>query len=166
MRETRPYGLGADARLAWPRRRRNLGSPVQETPLANEVVARYIDGRTVKGTCLDVDPSRPTCHIKTADQGKMVQVKLADLKALFFVKDFSGDSLHNESAIIEPSDARSKGFSVIELRFKDGERIVGLTARFPPIRPFFFILPADFASNNIRILVNRAALLSVSQPPG
>jgi len=134
--------------------------------LANEVVARYIDGRIVKGTCLDVDPSRPICHIKTVEQGKMVAVKLADLKALFFVKDFAGDSSHNESASIEPSDARAKGFSIIELRFKDGERIVGLTARFPPIRPFFFILPADFASNNIRILVNRAAVVSVSQPSG
>jgi len=134
--------------------------------LANEVVARYIDGRIVKGTCLDVDPNRPTCHIKTVEEGKMVEVKLADLKALFFVKDFGGDSSHNESATIEPSDARAKGFSIIELRFKDGERIVGLTARFPPIRPFFFILPADFASNNIRILVNRAAVVSVSQPSG
>ena len=134
--------------------------------MANEVVARYIDGRIVKGTCLDVDPNRPTCHIKTVEQGKMVAVKLADLKALFFVKDFAGDSSHNESATIEPSDARAKGFSIIELRFKDGERIVGLTARFPPIRPFFFILPADFASNNIRILVNRAAVVSVSQPSG
>ncbi len=134
--------------------------------MANEVVARYIDGRIVKGTCLDVDPNRPTCHIKTVEEGKMVEVKLADLKALFFVKDFAGDSSHNESATIEPSDARAKGFSIIELRFKDGERIVGLTARFPPIRPFFFILPADFASNNIRILVNRAAVVSVSQPSG
>ena len=134
--------------------------------LANEVVARYIDGRMVKGTCLDVDPNRPTCHIRTVDQGEMIEVKLADLKALFFVKHFAGDSCHNEKATIDPGDARAKGFSIIELRFEDGERIVGLTARFPPIRPFFFILPADFASNNIRILVNRAAVASVSQPSG
>ena len=132
--------------------------------MANEVVARYIDGRVVKGTCLDVDPNRPTCHIKTADQGTMVEVRLADLKALFFVKDFAGDSSHNDSATIEPDDTRARGFSVIDLRFEDGERILGLTARYPPIRPFFFILPADFASNNIRILVNRAAVASVSQP--
>lgn len=130
------------------------------------MVARYIDGRLVKGTCLDVDPSRPTCHIKTAEHGKMVEVKLADLKALFFVKDFTGDSTHEEGAAVDPGDARGRSFSAIEVRFKDGERIVGLTARFPPIRPFFFVLPADPASNNIRILVNRAAVVGIGQPSG
>jgi hypothetical protein len=132
--------------------------------LANEVVARYIDGRMVKGICLDVDPGRPTCHIKTADQGKMIQVKLADLKALFFVKDFAGNAAHREGTAVNPGDARGRSFSAIDLEFKDGERIVGLTARFPPIRPFFFVLPADPASNNIRILVNRAAVVRIGQP--
>ena len=132
--------------------------------MANEVVARYIDGRMVKGTCLDVDPARPTCHIKTVETGKMVVVKLTDVKALFFVKNFAGDSAHQEAAALDPGDARARSFSLIEVRFKDGERIVGLTARFPPIRPFFFVLPVDTASNNIRILVNRAAVASVSQP--
>ena len=132
--------------------------------MANEVVARYIDGRLIKGTCLDVDPGRPTCHIRTAEQGKMVEVKLTDLKALFFVKDFAGDAAHNEGNAVDPGDARTHGFAGIELQFKDGEHIVGLTARFPPVRPFFFVLPADTASNNIRILVNRAAVVSLSQP--
>ena len=118
----------------------------------------------VKGTCLDVDPARPTCHIKTVETGKMVVVKLTDVKALFFVKNFAGDSTHQEAAALDPGDARARSFSLIEVRFKDGERIVGLTARFPPIRPFFFVLPVDTASNNIRILVNRAAVASVSQP--
>ena len=132
--------------------------------MANEVIARYIDGRVVKGTCLDVDPARPTCHIKTVETGKMVVVKLVDLKALFFVKDFVGDSAHQEVSALDPDDARGRSFSLIELQFKDGGRIIGLTARFPPIRPFFFVLPVDAASNNIRILVNRAAVARVSQP--
>ncbi len=37
----------------------------------------------------------------------------------------------------------------------DGEQLLGLTVRFPPVKPFFFILPADGASNNIRILVTK-----------
>jgi hypothetical protein len=133
--------------------------------LANEVVARYIDGRIVKGTCLDVDPGRPTCHVKTVDQGKMVEVKLADLKALFFVKDYAGNAAHQEGTAIDPTDARGRSFSAIDLQFKDGERIVGLTARFPPVRPFFYVLPVDAKSNNIRILVNRAAVVKITQPP-
>jgi hypothetical protein len=53
----------------------------------------------------------------------------------------------------------------IELEFADGERLVGLTVRFPPVRPFFFVLPADARSNNVRVLVNRAAVKRMSQPP-
>jgi len=131
--------------------------------MANEVVARYIDGRVVKGTCLDVDPARPTCHIRTPERG-MVEVKLAELKALFFVKDVVGDSTHQEGTTVAPDDTRTRSFAGIELQFEDGERVVGLTARFPPVRPFFFVLPADTGSNNVRILVNRAAVTRMGQP--
>jgi hypothetical protein len=33
------------------------------------------------------------------------------------------------------------------------------------VRPFFFVLPADARSNNVRILVNRAAVKRMIQPP-
>ena len=132
--------------------------------MAQDVVARFIDGRIVKGISLDVDPGRPTCHIKPEGQRGMVEVKLADLKALFFVKSLAGDPGHTEANLLAPDDTRSRSFSTIEIEFKDGERIVGLTARYPPIRPFFFVLPVDAASNNARILVNRAAVANLSQP--
>jgi len=131
--------------------------------MANEVVARYVDGRVVKGICLDVDPARPMCHVKTAEQG-MVKAKLAELKALFFVRDLVGNAAHQEGSAVEPEDARARSFAGIAIEFKDGERVTGLTARYPPIRPFFYLLPADTRSNNIRILVNRAAVAKISQP--
>jgi uncharacterized protein DUF6982 len=132
--------------------------------VAQDVVARFIDGRIVKGVSLDVDPGRPTCHIKQEGQRQMVEVKLADLKALFFVKTLAGDSGHQEASTLDPGDARARSFSTIAIEFKDGECIVGLTARYPPIRPFFFVVPVDTASNNVRILVNRAAVANLSQP--
>ena len=33
--------------------------------------------------------------------------------------------------------------------------------RYPPNRPFFFVLPMDPGSNNIRILVNRDAVRTI-----
>jgi hypothetical protein len=132
--------------------------------MANEVVARHIDGRVLKGISLDVDPGRPTFHVKTSDQGT-VEVKLADLKALFFVKDLSGDPKHQEAMTVERGDARTRGAFAIDIRFADGERVVGLTVRFPPIKRFFYVVPADVSSNNIRILVNRAAVVSMTQLP-
>jgi hypothetical protein len=130
--------------------------------MANEVVARYLDGRVVKGVSLDVDPARPVCHIRTG-QGSL-EVKLKELKALFFVKDLVGDASRDELLKLEPGDGRARGSFPIELEFADGEKLVGLTVRYPPIRPFFFVLPADTRSNNVRVLVNKAAVKRMGQP--
>ena len=37
----------------------------------------------------------------------------------------------------------------------------GLMNRYPPNRPYFFVLPMDPASNNVRILVNREAVVEM-----
>jgi hypothetical protein len=131
--------------------------------MANEVVAHFLDHHVVKGQSLDVDPARPTCHIRTEDQS-IVEVKLAALKALFFVRDLAGDPTKHDATVIAPADVRARGAELIELEFVDGERLLGLTVRYPPVKPFFFILPADGTSNNVRILVNRAAVQSMRQP--
>ena len=132
--------------------------------MANEVVAHYLNGRVVKGISLDVDPGKPLCHIRTQGEGT-IEVKLSELKALFFVKDLAGNAKRTDILQLEPSDGRARGAFPIELEFVDGERLVGLTVRFPPIKPFFFILPADASSNNVRILVNRGAVKRMGQPP-
>jgi hypothetical protein len=132
--------------------------------VANEVVAHFLDGRIVKGSSLDVDPGRPTCHVRAPDRTVM-EVKLADLKALYFVKSLTGDPAHQDAQAIDPADARGRGAFRIAITFADGEQLVGLTVRYPPVRPFFFVLPADPGSNNIRILVNRAAVTAMTQPP-
>jgi hypothetical protein len=48
----------------------------------NQIVARYQDGRLLKGIALDIDPARPTFHVRPAP-GKALTVKLAELKAVF-----------------------------------------------------------------------------------
>jgi hypothetical protein len=131
--------------------------------MANEVVARYLNGKVVKGVSLDVDSGRPVFHVRTAEG--TLEVKLKELKALFFVKDLVGDAARDEALKLEPDDGRARGSFPIELEFADGEKLVGLTVRYPPIRPFFFVLPADTRSNNVRVLVNKAAVKRMSQPP-
>ena len=131
--------------------------------MSNYVVAHYLDGRLMKGTCLDVDGTKPTLHILPPN-GKAQEVKLAELKALFFVRSLVGNPEHEETKVPDPSDPRLRGSFLIDLRFPDGERVVGLTNRFPPTRPYFFIVPIDPETNNIRILVNRAAAVSMESP--
>ena len=128
--------------------------------MSNKIVARYRDGRTVKGISLDLDPGRPDCHVRTPE-GKTVEVQLKDLKALFFVRSLEGDSTRDENRIPDPQDLRSRGSRLISLTFEDGEVMVGLTIRYPPNRPYFYILPVDSKSNNLRLLVNRDAVASM-----
>lgn len=129
--------------------------------MVNSIVARYADGRTIKGTSLDVAQDRSICHVRTA-AGAMVEVGLSDLKALFFVKSLDGDPKHVEGNAIAPTDARLRGAKLVEVKFHDGESIVGLSMRWPPNKPYFFLVPVDNTSNNIRILVNHAQVKSVT----
>jgi hypothetical protein len=128
--------------------------------MSNKVVARYRDGRVVKGISLDIDPARPNCHVRTPE-GKTVDVQFRDLKALFFVRSLEGDSTRDETRTPDPQDPRRRGSQLVSLTFEDGEAMVGLTIRYPPNRPYFFLLPADPKSNNIRMLVNRDAVASM-----
>lgn len=132
--------------------------------ISNLVVARFRDGRTLKGTSLNVDPTKPTFHIRTSDRGA-VEVRLVDLKALFFVKDPTGNSAHNEATAPTPGDPRLVGGKKIAVKFEDRETILGMANRFPPLGNFFFIIPIDPKSNNIRILINRAATTSITEAP-
>ncbi len=120
----------------------------------NKIVARYKDGRTVKGTSLDIDPARPSCHVRTPE-GKTAEVQLKDLKALFFVRSLEGDSTHDEKRTPEPDDLCSRGSTLVRMAFADGEEMVGLTIRYPPNKP------VDSKSNNVRMLVNREAVVSM-----
>jgi hypothetical protein len=130
--------------------------------MLNNVVAHFTNGRIVKGTSLDVDVGKPMCHVRTESEGT-VPVELKDLKALYFVKDLSGNPGYREHQDPQDGDVRIRGSRMIEIRFSDGEEMGGLTNRYPPTRPFFFVLPMDSKSNNIRILVNKGAIASITE---
>jgi hypothetical protein len=126
----------------------------------NNVVARFKDGRVLKGTSLAVDPSKPAFPLRPAN-GKAVEVPFRELKALFFVRSLEGNASHNEASTPVPGDPRMRGSTQVKLKFEDGEVLVGLVNAYPPARAFFFMNPVDTRSNNIRVLVNRAAVTSM-----
>ena len=126
------------------------------------IVAHFIDGSVQNGVSLDVDPKRPQCHL-TTPAGAKLEVSLASLKALFFVKTATGRPAYQEAKGQSTGDSRLAGTKRVRVVFADKEEIVGLMNRFPPITPFFFMLPIDPQSNNIRILVNRAAVTEMAE---
>jgi hypothetical protein len=91
------------------------------------VVAHHVDGRVTKGQTDDFSPARPTftlIPLDGADNREPVIVRVQDLKAVFFVKDFAGD----------PDYSEWKHFEVprlclpVAVKFTDGEVMVGVTS--------------------------------------
>ena len=120
----------------------------------NKIVARFIDGRIVKGATADFVPTKDRFHVSVAMApagSKAVEIETKDLKALFFVKDFTGDLRHTEQKAFDPSHP-SVGRR-IRVAFKDGEVLVGTTHGYQPGRQGFFLVPADATSNIERCYV-------------
>lgn len=129
----------------------------------NKVVARFADGRLIKGTTADFSPGKEIFHVSVANAQpgeKPNEIFTKDLKALFFVKDLAGDPSHIKTNEFETS--RPPAGRKIKVVFKDGEVLVGTTTGYQPGRPGFFLVPADYDSNNERCYVITAFTKEIS----
>lgn len=116
------------------------------------IVARFQDGSLMKGISRDFSPEKQFFHIVPL-KGKPEEIDIQQLKAVFFVKDFSGDSARKDRY----KDVLPWGEKKVKVRFTDGEEIIGYVMHYAP-GPFgFFMTPADSMSNNERIFVVTAA---------
>ena len=134
-----------------------------EEPPVNKVVARFTDGRMIKGMTADFFPNKDSFHVSEegAQAGEVpVEINTNDLKALFFVKDFEGDSQHVEGNEFDPEHPPVG--RRIKVVFSDGEILLGTTAGYQKGRPGFFVVPADESSNIERCYVVAAATEEVS----
>lgn len=124
----------------------------------NLVVAGFRDGRRVKGVTLDFLPTKDSFHVQT-DEGDVIDIRLRDLKSVFFVRDLVGDPERktvNEFDVNATMTGRK-----IRVVYFDGEELVGTTQGYSPERPGFFVLPADRGSNNQRVFVVASATSDV-----
>ena len=128
------------------------------------MVVRYVDGRIIKGYSHDFYADKPHFHLVPSVAGfsfsdEATEVRVQDLKAVFFVRDFAGDPSYNERKKFAEGE-RPPGRKV-EVTFKDGEVLVGSTVGYDRTRPVFFFIPADPKSNNQRVFVVCAAVTKV-----
>jgi hypothetical protein len=122
--------------------------------MMNKVIARFVDGRMIKGTTVDFSPGKDVFHLSVADAPpgeRPVAILTNALKALFFVKDMAGDPKHVKTNEFDPS--RPSVGRKIKVVFRDGEVLIGITTGYQPGRPGFFLVPADAGSNNERCYV-------------
>jgi hypothetical protein len=128
-----------------------------------KVIARYLDGNVVKGHTHDFFPSKDIFRISPSinDPSKeRTKIQMLDLKALFFVRSFAGDSSYNEQKQFL-QDKQLHGRK-IEVTFRDDDELLaGTTVGYNPNRLGFFIVPVDPKSNNLRVFVISAAVKKV-----
>ncbi len=126
-----------------------------------KVVARYVNGKRVKGFSQDFFPNKDRFHIypPSKPSGDAAEVLVKELKAIFFVQDFVGNYLYNERK--KYTEGEKPSGRKVEVTFADGEILVGSTLGYESSRPGFFLFPADPKSNNIRVFAVTSAVKKV-----
>lgn len=133
-----------------------------------KAILRFLDGRMLKGFIRDFTLADDYVYIEDESSGAQ-KIKLKELKAIFFVKDFLGNKGHREKKSfigVKPAGKR------LFIRFKDGEQMTGFLEGDTPWEKGFFLekkekgfffKPVDEDSNNVRIFVVTSSLLDVTQ---
>ena len=130
---------------------KNISRPEEQSH--PKVAAHFVDGRILKGLALDFRPSQPTFLLRlrdATDPVEAISIRLADLKALFFVKEFEGDPNYRAST---GTDRTSLLEQQVRVRFRDGEVLRGTSPSRDLSGVGFFLIPMDPRSNNRRIYV-------------
>ena len=125
--------------------------------MVNKVVARYKDGKTIKGQTSDFFPNKNTFHLEQLN-GEILEMNVEQLKAVFFVRDFNGNKDRQDSY----TDTIPGGGRKLEVLFLDGERMIGYSQGYSPHRPGFILIPADKGHNNDRVFIIASATKKVT----
>ena len=130
----------------------------------NKVVARYRDGKILKGFTHDFNQNKPVFHLSLADnQKEVLEINSCQLKAVFFVKTFEGNKDYRgpAEAILLEKLKKVPGIK-LKITFFDGEVMYGSTQGYDPERKGFFMFPADQDANCERAFIIKAATTNVT----
>lgn len=122
----------------------------------NMVVAKFVDGRILKGLTNDFFKSIPAFNVYCNETSKYQRVSIDNLKAVFFVKSFEGRKdqrrrlKHVPRPLIDGREAR--------IHFNDGEVLEGFVQYYNPSEKVFLLVPDDPTGNNLRIFCVRKAV--------
>ena len=134
--------------------------------MPNRIVVRFLDGRVERGYTTDFQTHKEIFHLVVKGEGtqqeKSLAIRMANLKAVFFVKELHG--LDKDRPVVKRDFTDFKDQKIIgkkvEVVFTDGEVLNGITLGYSPQRRGFFFTPIDSESNNERIF---AVLSSVKE---
>ena len=124
--------------------------------MINKVVIKFKDNGILKGQISNFSPIKPNFHLEQSEGGA-IEIQMETLKAIFFVKDLAGNKDHKKTYNDNLVGVGKK----MQVRFLDGETIVGYTMGYSPDRGGFFLTPADAEGNNERMFVVKSATKKV-----
>lgn len=127
----------------------------------NKVIAHCLDGSLIKGTTLDFFPTKEKFHVVDS-HGDVQEVQVNTLKAIFFVKQYEGDSDYTEKKGFFSEHLHGKKVMV---EFYDGEVIFGHTLSYSTRGLGFFMFPGDPECNNSKVFIVHTAAKRVKVKP-
>ena len=126
------------------------------------IIARFRDGRMKKGYSQDFFPNKPLFHLQVQSEDASAEpeeLRVNQLKAVFFVKDFEGNPGYQERKSFVEGD-KSTGRRV-EVIFEDDEVLQGSVLGYNAQQAGFFLFPVDSKSNNDRVFVVNASVKNI-----
>ena len=140
----------------------------------DKVVLRFNSGELIKGYLREFSLDSQAVLFEELGRNSVRNIPVHELKAIFFVKTFEGDSKHREK---KRYGLRQKVGKKIFIRFKDGESMIGylqgdvhwdkgfFISKPDEKKTGFSLVPVDEDSNNLRVFVVGASIKDITVIP-
>ncbi len=125
-----------------------------------KVIIRYGDGRVVRAFSPLFEEGSDLLPA-VGLSGEPHFVSLSELKALFFVRTFTGNPTYDAPKV--PSASGAPGARIVSMLFRDGERMTGEVGASADLSRGFYLTVPDPEDNNLLVYVNPGSLVA---PPG
>ncbi len=128
--------------------------------MEDKVVAHFKNGKTQRGYTQDFRPDGEAFHLLPSEGGGIpTTVRLDELKALFYVKDYGSMRRQVDRAKRFGGTPPAGQKTIVE--FKDGEKIWGFAEEYAPDSRGFFFIPADPQENNTRVFIVNSSVKNI-----
>ena len=132
--------------------------------LKKKIVVKYQNGEIIKGWVEDFRPDRESFILYPLieySEEEMLEIKFNSLKAVFFVKDFTGNKDYKKVRTFDIDTKVIPGQRKLIVIFKDGENLYGTSHSYGRYKVGFFVYPIDPKDNSERIFVIHSAAESI-----
>jgi hypothetical protein len=132
--------------------------------LKKKAVAKYQNGDIIKGWVEEFKPERESFILFPLieySEVERIEIKYSSLKAIFFVKDFTGDKDYKKIRTFNVDLKITPNQRKLIVNFLDGEHLYGTSHSYGRYKVGFFVYPIDTKDNSERIFVVHKAIESV-----